>query len=410
MGRLFVWLSGAHPEHVGDERGRFAGLGALVLIPAILGFVSMAYAVSTVAYHPIVYVAAGATWFFIVVAIDRYLISNTFKTDPTARNGRVVAVVIRYLLSIVVGVAVSHPLVMLWFDDSITEQLASQVQDKVQAITDDAEARKLTVPVGPRARELAEKVEMSKCLVQLQTAEQSGVPVRLPCGYSSGLPNCAERCTVIERQKRQLDAEIQKLRMTAGEDERHRQEQIDAIEKQRVEDIALARKYASQDYIARVEALRLLEQRSPEVGVVKWFMIVLFVVIDLVPVTLKLATPRGKYEDSVFTSTFTKWAENDAKRRLATKLFSDDEYIKQHSRYERAKDDMANISDLTIRLARTVNSQSKSLDEEIERVDDTSRAAGDKERMAVVDGTMSVSNHLWSKVFNRMKTGLFETP
>lgn len=84
MGRFFIWLSGADRVIIDQcttmgrsERKRFAGLGALVLVPATLGFFSMMYAVSTLTSDPLVYVSAGVLWFLMVAAIDRYILSTT---------------------------------------------------------------------------------------------------------------------------------------------------------------------------------------------------------------------------------------------------------------------------------------------------------------------------------------------
>jgi len=110
----FVWLAGADPQILAkcirlpkSERIKFAGLGTLVLIPAILAFFSGAYALSTLSNNPSIFVAGGLVWFFIVLSFDRFLVSTTHKSSlKTAKNYR--GLVCRYFLAIVVGIAISH--------------------------------------------------------------------------------------------------------------------------------------------------------------------------------------------------------------------------------------------------------------------------------------------------------------
>jgi hypothetical protein len=56
MRRAFLWLSGTDPDILSDcillsktERTRLAALGALTLVPAVLGTLSMSYAISMIA-------------------------------------------------------------------------------------------------------------------------------------------------------------------------------------------------------------------------------------------------------------------------------------------------------------------------------------------------------------------------
>jgi uncharacterized protein DUF4407 len=107
MGRVFIWLSGADRQLLDQcaklpttERIRFAGFGTLVLIPAILALFSMMYAVSTVSENPLIFIAGGVVWSFIVLIIDRFLISTIYKSALKNSKGYVVALLSRYLLAI----------------------------------------------------------------------------------------------------------------------------------------------------------------------------------------------------------------------------------------------------------------------------------------------------------------------
>lgn len=340
MGRFFIWLSGADRNILAkctslsrSERIRFGGIGALVLVPAVLGMFSMMYAISTVNQNTAVYVTAGVAWSLIVVAIDRYLVSTIHKSAFHKGPGRSLGIAARMVLAVFVGIAVSHPIVLLFFRDTITQELAQQEREEIRLITAEADAERnalltapkpdatpLTLPqsVSITAKEMTDKLELSKCLGQLQTAEQSGREIELPCGYSSPYVTCADRCIAIGEQKRQVDAEIATLRNRAGEEtrgqldrldaenkrrqevaaaeEKRRQDQIAAIDRAAEQDVGKAQAGFSRDYLARVKALARIEEREPQVAAVKWFMILFFIVVDILPVTMKLSTPAGEYE------------------------------------------------------------------------------------------------------------------
>src|SRR5215212_451021 len=106
-------------------------MGALVLIPAVLGLFSMMYAISTIAPDPRAYILAGLVWFFIVVAIDRYLVSTIYKSSLSKGYGRVFGIFARVILAVFVGLAVSHPIVLLFFRDSLTQELVTEEQSAI---------------------------------------------------------------------------------------------------------------------------------------------------------------------------------------------------------------------------------------------------------------------------------------
>jgi hypothetical protein len=321
MGQFFIWLSGADRSILDQcttmgrsERKRFANLGALVLVPATLGLLSMMYAISTLTQDVRVYVGAGVLWFFIVATIDRYILSTTHKSRVQKGTGRTVGIVGRLLLALFIGVAVSHPVILLLFHGSISEELADTLKAREDSIIAVADQQKAALPPLPpsasesaAAQELHQKNELSACLGQLQTAEQSGVQISSPCGYSSPNVSCGPRCEVIGEQKEQVDREIAALRAQIAQEENllrtdrqkaedDRNAQIQQIDEKAAAQIATVRSKFSVDYPARIDALSRIEERQPAIAVAKYFIFLLFIVIDVLPVMLKLATPYGEYE------------------------------------------------------------------------------------------------------------------
>src|SRR5690242_2624635 len=99
------------------------GLGSLVLVPAALSLFSMTYAISTFVHKPAIYLTVGVAWACIVLAIDRYLVSTVHKSSTRGIRSAAVSILVRYVFAIFLGIAISHPLVLLWFDNTITQTI-----------------------------------------------------------------------------------------------------------------------------------------------------------------------------------------------------------------------------------------------------------------------------------------------
>src|SRR5260370_26091695 len=204
MKNIFVWLSGPDPKvlsqctHLTESR-KFAGFGTTVLIPATLGLFSMGYAVSTFSADPRIYITGAILWFLIVLAIDRFLVSTLYRSSLKSNRDFWIAFVFRILFAGVVGLAVSHPLVLFLFNGSIHTKIEDLKRSAVEARVANILERKDNVQKGETANALKEKVRSRKCLEALMTAEQSGTETEVKdengqtCGYSSGLAYCGPR-------------------------------------------------------------------------------------------------------------------------------------------------------------------------------------------------------------------------
>lgn len=336
MRRTMIWLSGADPEllractHLrNSERIRFAAQGALTLVPAMLGTVAMAYAISTVAPQPLVYAGCGLLWGVVVLLVDRYLVATVHKSSIPQRGLRAVPLLARVAFAILIGIAVAHPLVLLWFGGSINqtlhENLDRQVGERLSAAKQEQDALPpASTASGSLAAARQKQVDLRDCLVSLQIYEQAGQPFRASCGATSATGKCGPRCVNIGVRIRQAGGQIadldRQIRSAGRADQgsaQARARQVAAIDRQAAADVAGIRASFSDDYLARVAALEQLERRSPQVLVVELFMIVFFVFVDLLPLSMKLTTPAGEYEQVRDTAILKASAIHRAQQEIA---------------------------------------------------------------------------------------------
>lgn len=288
---FFQWLAGADKDILEkcseDAKIKITGYGTLVLIPAVVGFFSMAYAISTLTNSIFVYILCGLIWFLIIGAVDRFIVSTLHKSTLNNNGNFGLALATRVVFAIIVGISVSHPVVMLWFNDGIGEKITLEKIGDVNRI-DSLYNIKLD---NARIR-LDSLKSMKDCYVTLKTAEQSGQKVALPCGYSSGIPGSNKRTDNIQQIIDDLNNEIDTEKPIFDIEKVN-------LEEQRKNEKSIIEKSKSYDYLSRVRKLSELENdpiSGNHIFWVKIFIMLFFVFLDVLPVTMKASTSYGDYE------------------------------------------------------------------------------------------------------------------
>lgn len=285
---ILIWFSGADRNTLDactkSEHIKYGGYGVLILIPAVIGVISMSYAISTLTSDSFISLGMGFGWGIIVLFIDRFIVSTLKKGDNIWRDLRSIAFILRFIFALGIGIIVSHPLVMFFFDGSIKQHIANEKRSSVIK-----NFTSISLIKDSENSELNKKISQRDCLAKLLTAEQSGIVDTLDCGYSSGIKECGERCRNIRDQITTLNSEIKNLETKITPNIT----KLDSISDFNEKDIS---SNFSDDYIARVEVMEKLENESSQIKVVKWFLILFFVFLDILPVTFKVVTKIGEYD------------------------------------------------------------------------------------------------------------------
>jgi hypothetical protein len=362
--RAFLWLAGADRtalDNCGERRdaeaSKLVALGALVLIPAVLGVASMAFAISTVAPSPFVWFPAGLIWGAMVLAIDRFLVTTAASPGTAGQQRSKLPIISRYVFAIFVGIAVAHPFTMLWFNESLSQQLSANRQTAIAERLQEGDAQRAVVNASAipntsavLVADRAKQVEYKNCLTSLQQFEQSNAgQVSLDCGATTGVPTCAQRCLDISprieaagRDIEALDGRIAEAQRLETEDAQRRQPLLAAIDEQQSTDIARIDDGYSEDYLARVRALSQIEDREPEVLVISTFILLFFVLVDVLPVTMKMTARSTTYEDVRDTSLLRAAAFEHAYREKLT------EGSEQRAKAQRDAENAIAMHDVTV--------------------------------------------------------------
>ena len=242
--RYLAALAGADNDlldtvaHPAVERRRYAAIGAAMHVPAITAGAGFGYGVAQKA-NPAVAVPIGIVMGIVVVTIEAVLVRTITKDSGPG------IVIARLLMAVTIGLVASQGPLLFFFDDRIEADLAAEHRDRTQEDRDDLDTERtaaletleadrdaardnalvrtetITGPTAPVPVEfnddLDDLLEERECLGLLVTNEQAGIASTLPCGTSSGIPECASRCQTIRDRLAVIDAEVALVRQARND-------------------------------------------------------------------------------------------------------------------------------------------------------------------------------------------------
>jgi hypothetical protein len=359
--RKFVLvLSGVHEEvltFVPSERARFESLGWAILITSGMATVSMWFALSSaVGINGILALPVALGWGLVIMGIDRWLIVSM----PVGDRRKFALAVPRLALALLLGTLISTPLVLRIFQSEINAQIAKMQQQSYSTFLQQQQASDVAKQVGTYSSELQylnnviathgaatanagsdpQLVAYNKQLANLDnevthwtglenqyyteyTCQLYGGPACPKKGYGPAAKDsqknyeaATQEVGVLKGQINQVQGQIAQrdaqLSSNSKADQQARYEQ--ALTQQPIVkdeyDTALQRQnelqagffasnQASHGILIRLEALSQLSNGNFTVTAARFLLFLLFLVIECLPVTVKLLQQPGVYEEAL---------------------------------------------------------------------------------------------------------------
>ena len=243
-------------------------IGSCVLINPILGIASGTFAMLTFSNNLPLSIGFGMLWGFVIFLIERAAVSNT---RPGEFNMGVIA---RLLLACIFAVVISVPMELKVFDDAIQEKLANNLSGHVKGINTDHNAQIAKIN-GDVADEKA-KVDALRLsyIGEVDGTSGSKVVYRGPIA--------------IEKQRLWNQEAVFYKKMSAD-----KQEEIDALNKQRNTKIISTSDAQAQGFLGRIQALGELSKEDNTVFWGMWLIRLFFLSIELIPVFIKLSCGKN---------------------------------------------------------------------------------------------------------------------
>jgi hypothetical protein len=358
--RFVLTLSGAHVQTldlVPTERTRFESLGWAILITSGLAMVSMWFALaSAVGINGFLALPVAVFWGFAIMGIDRWLINSI----PLDENRKWAIAVPRVLLAVLLGTLISTPLVLRVFQSEINAQIAKSqavnYNNYLKTQKSGQLARKITTygtelqylntvinshgaQTGSTAAD-PELVAFNKQLTSLNgqlktwTSLQGKYYQEYICQLYGGrtcpkkgngpaakaskknYDHATSQIATIKGQINHVQREIQtrdkQLNSNSASAQKNRYQEAltqrpviqneynTAVRQQnQLQQSFYAQNQASHGILARLEALSQLSNGNFTVTAARFLLFLLFLVIECLPVTVKLLQKPGHYEEAL---------------------------------------------------------------------------------------------------------------
>lgn len=332
ISRFFLWCAGSDDKILNhcskSEKIKHIGFGSLVIIPAILAFISMGFALSTVeiiANKLWLQIIGGLIWAAIIFSFDRFIVSTHRKKKQHKTELNNPAFYLRLSFALILGIIISHPLVMMYFNGSIEDQLLENEKNYKDMLSEqfDAKAKikQSKIAYWDSLVLKKESVRDEQALIVAQEIDGEVLNKKgqnLTTGLSGKGPAAEEKI----KHLNQLQSDLDLFKNEVNEKKALLQKEIESIESEKA--IAILNYKPSKDYLKKELALQQLKDNYPLITLTQWFLIGLFVLVDILPFIFKTFAPYGMY-DKILADDLESLEHLDTSKR---KAFNQDIYNK----------------------------------------------------------------------------------
>ncbi|NNC94011.1 MAG: DUF4407 domain-containing protein [Chitinophagales bacterium] len=312
LSSFFLWCAGADRDILNYaptyERNRHIGLGATLLIPTILGFISMTYALSTFLDSIWACIILGVIWALIIFSVDRYIVSTYRKNPSTFRNIFSFQFLVRIVFSVFLGIVIAHPLVLRFFEDNLAEYNELKHKTKQEYLL---QSDSILVAYDRQLSDLYDKQEELTSNIYRASEDMKIEKAGQEFDGYSGRVGEGIRFEAHREYKERNEGLLQEVKMQMV----YLEDKID----QRIEKLGDVPD-VNNDFVAQEIALGEMKNGiSPTVisangqflqdeslivkgkiiAIVELFILIIFVILDIIPVLFKTISYYGKHYDNV---------------------------------------------------------------------------------------------------------------
>lgn len=344
MGKFLIALSGANPEVLArcpTERIKFQSLGWAIMITCAMATVSMWFALTSVmGFNPVLAFPVAVLWGLIIMGIDRWLVTSL----PIDGSRKWTIAVPRLLLAVLLGSLISTPIVLRIFQSEINNEIAvikaeraasfltsqqhSSVVGQVTKWTntvnnlDEVIQTQGSEPINPTndpvvqgltTQRNAELTLEQKYYTEWRCQLYGGSSCASPKGngplaqtseanYLQAQQQAANLLTQIQAREKELqasDASSQQARLQQAQSQLPAaQAQLKAatLRENQLQGNFDTTNEATNGLLIRLEALNDLSGSNFTLNMARLLLFLLFLVIECLPVTVKLLQRPGNYE------------------------------------------------------------------------------------------------------------------
>ncbi|MDR1155275.1 MAG: DUF4407 domain-containing protein [Bacteroidales bacterium] len=291
--RIGIWCSGASTEALypnPTEWNKFAINGYIILMTAVLSFISGSYFLTYVFQTtdwsiPLLF---GVVWSFLIFTLDRSIIVSIKKTDNSWQEFRQGS--IRIILAFFIGLVIATPIELRLFELEIKAKVIDnqRIEDERRIGQSNKNLEERLKPVQGRLKEL-EKIRNeyyradSICTAEIEGLSATGKVGKGPAWREKENTRIGKlnEWNAVKNDYNSLQKQIREISEIS---EKYNQSNND-------------RDNTSNDSKKSgvEESVKALYQLSG----IHWFLTVLFILIECLPVITKLMNKRGSYDETL---------------------------------------------------------------------------------------------------------------
>lgn len=298
---FILFCSGAAPQllkRCPAETSKYAGIGASVLFTAIFASAAAGYALSVIFNSIWIAIVFALLWGGMIFNLDRFIVSGMRKNGLLKND--LLAAVPRFVMAIVIAMVVSKPLELKLFEKEINRQLdEKRTNEALLAKTSIAssfpEVKELEKKILALKNELKEKEVFRNQLQKEYDEERFGKKTSKTTGIAGIGTNARKKEIQLDEAQEELNKTAEFTRVKINELEK----QLGVLSAQRTNEF-LKQKPGIDNYdglAARIDALSVLTKKSSAMRLVNIFIVFLFIVVETMPILVKLMTQRGPYDE-----------------------------------------------------------------------------------------------------------------
>lgn len=348
--KFFIACSGANQAILARpgcaiERSKYASIGATIFATAVLASLSGGYALYKVFGSERLAFGFGLLWGCIIFNLDRYIVSTLRKANVTPdlsyrqrlrlRMTELLRAFPRLLLAVFISIVITKPLELKLFGREINKQIAKeQIEEeaRIKQATQRAfpEIEIMETQNAQLRQRIKDKEQERNTLQQQYFGELDGWGGTERAGFG----------TVALKKKRALDlaeSELRDLIRDYTPTIQRNDAQLAALQAEknsRINDTTHASAQANEGLLRGLESLGTLTREHRVVNVASMFVMLLFILLETAPITAKVLSGRGPYDEVYDRLEYKARAreqkrifiikqETDAKKSIAQRLYAE---------------------------------------------------------------------------------------
>jgi len=268
---FIIWCSGKNfltlLKSTSTEIGYAMTEGMLVLIPAVLAFITTIYGMQAVEAPPIVTATTVVFLSTIILVVDRGIMSYTREI-----SGKIIAM--RVALATILSLVVSTLFTIEWCNDVIVQEQAQELIMKQDSII-----AKYDEQIFALDSAIIQEVEKLEEIEMDYINEGNGLGKSGEYGF--GGPSTAAERERFHAARERYDTLVNK-----------NEAKIQVIENRKKAEVATAAKAKASGFVGMITSLNKTKNKDKTVRNTLWIIHLLFWCIDLLPLTLKLTKKK----------------------------------------------------------------------------------------------------------------------